>query len=158
MMKIRKYALEIVLAIVIIALVGITIAQTKPLPAGLIGSIFAPPSVGPAQPSSNYILQLDFTVPAALYGRTLASKVITPSGEEEMGSFVVRDIRLWRLDGFRIINNQFKFKNQPLHLILNDITSGEPKTLFEGDINGPTTLNPTSQDIATKLNLTLKSD
>jgi len=75
-----------------------------------------------------------------------------------MGSFVVRDIRLWRLDGFRIINNQFKFKNQPLHLILNDITSGEPKTLFEGDINGPTTLNPTSQDIATKLNLTLKSD
>jgi len=152
--KIHKFILEIILTIILVILVILLVCKETAAPKQSLKNNFTTPEIEKAEPARDYILTLKFLNPKLLQNKKFSGKVITSSGEQTMGEFTVRDIRLWRLDGTRIINDQFKFKDQPLYISINDISLPEQKIIYEGDIGEMVTLEPKERN-SSKLTISL---
>ncbi len=146
-MRIRKYLVDIFLVVAIIVIVGVlaryhgTQTDTKE------NSIFTTPIVEPATTDNNYTISLEFSAPSAMYNRILNLSVVTTDGNVDLGDFIVKDIRLWKVDGSRIINNEFSVASKPLFVTLYEHNGTQKTKLYEGEIEEATTLEPIdSQD------------
>lgn len=101
----------------------------------------------------NYTIKINFSDPSALYKKVLSLKVICQGGENDLGSFIVKDTRLWRADDTRIINNEFKVTTKPEYLVISESSNGNNKNLFEGEIASNTTLASLDDSIVSNIQI-----
>lgn len=151
---IRKYFVDVVLLTILIALVAI-ILTNRSANKQSDNNNFTEPIVTPATKEVSYKIQIGFTNPSALYEKILSAKVIGAGGEKELGSFVVKDIRLWNLDGTRIIDDQFTSSTKPDYITIYEKIDGQNRTLYEGDITGNAILKPKDNVVASDVNINL---
>lgn len=147
-MALRRYILDVIIALIIAALIYYLWNEYKPNKNDN-GFSFIAPSLEQAKQSHNYKLRLTFSSPEPLYKKTLRASIIHASGEESTGNFIVRDIRLWRTNGNRIINDEFTLPSQPLHITIYD--TSDNSALFESDIDtNLTTIASSKSNVTTE--------
>lgn len=151
----KKYLLELLLVtmVVVAILLGYRYWSNS---SSKVLSFFDLPTIGPAKVKNGYTVQIKFSDPTALHNRALRGRVITTKGEEDLGEFVVKDIRIWRPDGYRIIKDTVEVKNLPEHITISERVDKSEKVLFDADIAlGKTTIKSTDPTISSSLVVTV---
>ena len=119
-------------------------------------SFFEAPEVEQAKVKTGYTVQIKFSDPTALHNITLKGRVLTGKGEEDLGEFVVKDIRIWRPDGYRIIKDEVPVKNLPNHITISQKNDASEQVLFDGNVAlGKTIISSTDKSIASDLIITI---
>lgn len=119
-------------------------------------SYFSPPEVEQAKVKTGYFVIIKFSDPTVLHGKLLRGYVTTSTGEEDLGEFEVKDIRIWRTDGYRIIKDQIPVKYLPNHITISELIDKSEKVLFDADIKlGKTTIKTSDTNTRTRLTVTV---
>lgn len=119
---------------------------------------FSAPQINDSEVKNNFKVKLEFSDPSVFSHVMLSGKITTEKGDIEFGNFVVRDIRLWRVDGERIIDDTFSVDNQPLYIIINQKSGSQEKVIFEGELENKTELQTKNDEFNSTLTVTVSSN
>ncbi len=159
-MGLKRNILEIILVIIVIIL-AVFFGRTYFFDNkndNVKSTEFASPEIKDKEIGNSFKVKLEFSDPSVFDHIMLSSKITTKKGEVDLGNFVVRDIRLWRVDGERIIDDTFSVDNQPLYIIINQKSGSQEKVIFEGELENKTELQTKNDEFNSTLTVTVSSN
>lgn len=151
----KKYLVEIFLIMIIAAGLLACFRYWSTVRDGAWAS-FEPPAFTPAKIKTGYLVQIKFSNPNALHDKILLGQVTTLKGEESLGEFMVKDIRIWRTDGYRIIKDQIPVKDMPNHITISQKTSNGNTILYNANLTiGQNVLESVDKSVTSKSTITI---
>ena len=156
-MKLQKYIIEIILITITVFLIIIIFRNFKSDTPIESYDDFDVPDVQEAEIKNVFGIKLELSDPSVFSHVMLSGKVTTEKGDVDLGNFVVRDIRLWRVDGERIIDDTFLLDSKPLYITINQKSGTSEKVIFEGEISDSGEIQSVNDNFNSSLRITIST-